>query len=220
MDPNNNNDDNLFSQESIFDSAKNIEKQSAFQKDAQVQKQTNCVLGKFIRSITNKLNEYDEARANKKIQDEMRAIFEQQEDVIKLLMQCGCKLQYINNTLIKITWERFNLQGLINLAPAEGEEALDEGAQKIVRQMFSVIRSSDNMEDSIDRLESEGFYPVGELEKQDAIIEGKKCTVLVGTFQNDAGETRKIYFYNGTEVFLSDQSQQPDQQTPPDKPEK
>ena len=51
-------------------------------------------------------------------------------------------------------------------------------------------------------MESEGFYPVGSLEKVTAIIEDKECEVLAGKFQNKEGQERQIYFYNGQEVFL------------------
>jgi len=197
MDPNN---DNLFQNESIFQSAKNFEDSMSANLKQQAQPQNTGLLGKFVKTITNKLNEYDEYRDNKKLQSQIGKIFEKEEKTLELLMNFGCKLEYNGPTKINIIWDKYKLKGQINL-DSKCSEPFDAEAKKILGIIVNTILSSNNMENTIDRLEAEGFYPVGELENQTAILENKEVEVLIGTFENSAGETRKIYYYNGKEVF-------------------
>lgn len=194
----NNNDEN-FQSESIFQSAKNYE-ENIQKYPEQYSGESNGLFSKLVRTVTEKLNEYDTQKETKKFQETVQNALESDKDTIELLAKCGCKIQFTSNNKLLIRCDKYNLMGTIDMA-AEGLDKLDDGAKKIIRILYEVKTGSENMEDCIDKLEAEGFYPVGNLEKKEMMLEGKKCTVLAGTFQNNARETKKLYFYHGKQVF-------------------
>ena len=160
---------------------------------------------KLFKAISEKIKEFDSQKEIKDLQKKAEELFKGNEDIIQLLHSFGCFFK-IEENYIELSCEKFNLSGKI-ITNENNEMEFDEDAEQILRYISQIIVSSNNMEDSLDYMEQNGFYPVGELEKHKAIIEGKECEVLVGTLKNDKGETKQVYYYNGKEVFLSDNNQ-------------
>lgn len=197
-----NGDENLFDNESIFQSAKDFS-ENYIQKDVLDTQNPHAggFMSKLISKISSKISEYEDKVSFEKLKNEVVKTLEKEADILALLMKFGCKLNYISKTNMEIECEQFNLKGHINLKAEKEEDIFDENALEIIKRITYKVYSSNNLEEVINRLEGEGFYPVGELTEIEAMISDKQRKVLMGVFQNTAGETKKIYFYNGQEVF-------------------
>lgn len=196
-----NNDENLFDDESIFQSAKDFSDNYTAKPVVNPNPQGNGLMSKLISSISNKISEYEDKIENEKYKRQLTKMFEKDADIFEILSKFGCKIKCINATYLEIKSEPLNLIGHINLAAQKEEEIFDENAKRIMRNIAYVTYNKNQLEDIIDVMESEGFYPVGALEIVEAILSGEKCEVHVGKFQNENGEERTIYFYNGQQVF-------------------
>lgn len=211
------NDNNFNMEDSIFeDSSTNTESKNVtdvipenneyynqlfIEKEIESEKKANksSFATKIFSAISSKLDDMDINKENKKLQSAADKLFQGNEDILKLLYNFGCNF-VINNDYIEFSCKKFNLTGKI-VSNENNEMIFDENAELILKYISQIIISSNRLEDTLDFQETNGFYPVGELEKQTAILAGKECEVLVGTLQNNKGEVKKVYYYNGQEVF-------------------
>ena len=188
--------------DSIFDD--NLLKQNQIQVNTPEQQysniQTGSIVSKLFDVVSEKINEISDKQKLQKLQKEASKLFEGNEDIFRLFYMFGCELIY-KKKYIELSCPTIKLKGKITIN--ENNEAnFDENVMKIFEHITNIITSSNNLENTIDSLEAEGFYPIGELENKTIEINGENIEVMVGTLQNQNGETKNVYFYNGREIFL------------------
>lgn len=193
-----NDDRNFNNDESIFeDSSSTQDRMESLKADLkEIPVENNSVITKFFDSIAVKLQD----NKLKKLQNEAEEMFKDTSSFLELLCNFGCFLEY-NKDFIEISCKNIDKKGKI-LISKKKEIEFDDGAKEILSHIATLINRTDALHDIINKYEQQGFYPVGELEKENAIINGKECVVLTGVLENDRHEQKRIYYYNGQELFL------------------
>ena len=194
------NQDNGFNNnESIFTSLNNQPNLSGFQDNLQnVQIRSNSVIGNFIDSISNKIEEFKAL----KLQKEAQKVFEETGPFLRLLNEYGCVVE-LKPDCINVDCVPLKRKGVISIKEDKSLE-YDDDMKYIFSHIANLINRSDSLSDIITKYEEQGFYPIGELTKEKAIINGKECEVLVGTLENLQKEQKTIYYYEGQELFLGE----------------
>jgi hypothetical protein len=187
--------------DSIFDNSEGKDKLAnslLAQHIKDVEIKDDGIVARFFESVSAKLSE----NKSKKIQKEAEKILSDSTSFFQLLYDFGCSLIY-DKDFIEIYCEQINIKGKITVTK-DKEFEFDENAKEILTYIANVINRSNSLHDIISKYEEQGFYPIGELKKETAIINGNECEVLVGTLENDKKEQKTIYYYNGNELFLGE----------------
>ena len=136
--------------------------------------------------------------ANKKEKTELEKVVKENEELFKILMKYGCELVMQEDGAI-INYPKMKLSGKIIVKNNQVE--FDEDVKKIFQYIAQFEAKSGNLEQIIDSYEAQQFYPTGNLEKQTVTYQGKEVEVMVGTFMNPQKKIKKVYIYNGREIF-------------------
>lgn len=158
------------------------------------------LLSKLVNKISDKIDEFSDKdkKEQKKLQKIAQQFADENEDFIGLMASFGCVFVALEDC-IELHCEQFNLVGKITQNEKK-ENILDENAKKILYIISKIVTNIEKIDNSMDKNEEDGFYPVGELEKQTIKINGEEKEVFSGTLMNEKGETKQIYFLNGREV--------------------
>lgn len=159
----------------------------------------NSVLAKLFEIFFSKVEGFQESRKQKALKRYVENVLKNQEEFFILLNSFGCTLD-INGRETTINCKQINLSGKM-IQDDNGEFSFDENTMKILQYIVNTILATNSIDSLIDEYEQKGFYPVGNLSKEKAILEGQEVEVLVGTFVNTNGEQRKVYLYNGKQIF-------------------
>lgn len=163
----------------------------AIQDDGLLSKLIN-ILGAFSKTSSKQNKE------TKKLQKLADNLFKDNEDILMLLNDFGCTMT-IQDDYIEFKSERFDMTGKISLN-SDKEPEFDDNALKILKSIAFVMENVNHADSRLEDNEKEGFYPVGDLEKQVIMLSGKETEVMKGTLANSSGAVRYVYFYNGKEV--------------------
>ena len=136
--------------------------------------------------------------AEKKEQDRFESVIKENEELFLILSKYGCNIVMESDGII-INYPKMDLSGKFTLNNDTAE--FDENAKKIFQYIAQFEVQSGKLEQIIDSYEAQQFYPTGNLEKQTITYEGKEIEVMVGTFMNPQKEVKKVYIYNGKEIF-------------------
>ena len=190
------NQDNMMdNNESIFTSLN--QQQAEAQRGIQdVQIQGNSVISNFFDAVSSKIEEFKTL----KFQRDAKKIFEETGPFLRLLNEYGCVIE-LNADRIVVDCVPLKKKGVISVNKDKSLE-YDDDMKYILSHIANVINRSDSLSDIITKYEEQGFYPIGELTKEKAIINGEECEVLVGTLENERNEQKTIYYYKGQELFL------------------
>ena len=195
------NNDNGMGNNSIFDSPSDVNS-----KDAGALNGVNgtgysetSFITKFFESVSGILKAQKDKNLLKKA-DEM---IEESGSFLNLLNNFGCKISVCVD-FIDISCEELKLAGRTTVNEKK-ELVFDENTKTILTYIANVINRTNSLHDIITKYEEQGFYPIGELEKEKAIINGQECEVLVGKLENSDKEQKTIYYYNGQELFLGEE---------------
>ena len=155
-------------------------------------------LSDMLNKLSSTLLKGMKADKNTIKQEDFDKFIAQNGEFLFMLTSCDCKIKFTDKYL-ELQCEPLNLTGKIFMGTKDQFQP-DENATKIFKYIANIANKMNGMELTMNRLEKEGFFPVGELKKQTVNVEGKPTEVMVGTLKNDKGETRTIYFNNGTEI--------------------
>lgn len=167
---------------------------------------SNNFIYNIIDSISDKLEEFAkknktdrEIKALKKFAENKLA---GREAVLKLFKAFDCHLTVMDKC-VEFSCKQLNMTGKITFDKNQ-KAIFDETTINIFRTIAEIISNSNSLEDVIDKYEEQGFYPIGNLEKQTVTVDGKPKEVMVGTLQNQQGEQKKIYYSEGKEIFIDE----------------
>lgn len=192
------NDDNIINNnESIFSTLQESQNQQIQNGLSDIRIHDNNIIKKFFEAVSEKLNEFK----LQKTQKDIEKIFSEVGPFLRFLYDYGCTAELKNDGII-IVCESLNKKGTLTVNKDKSVE-LDDDAKEIFNHVANLINKTNSLTEILNKYEEQGFYPVGELKTEKAIIDDKECEVLVGTLENDKKETKTIYYYNGKEVFLS-----------------
>jgi len=192
------NDDNIINNnESIFSTLQESQNQQIQSELSDIRIHDNNIIKKFFEAVSEKLNEFK----LQKTQKDIEKIFSEVGPFLRFLYDYGCTAELKNDGII-IVCESLNKKGTLTVNKDKSVE-LDDDAKEIFNHVANLINKTNSLTEILNKYEEQGFYPVGELKTEKAIIDDKECEVLVGTLENDKKETKTIYYYNGKEVFLS-----------------
>ena len=164
---------------------------------------SNNFIFNIIDSISEKLGDIAAKNKSEKEQKEIQKFaqnkFAGREEIIKLFVSFGCHLTIMRD-YVELYCEQFDIRGKITFGK-DGQVVFDDNTIQIFRIISEIVSNSNSLEDIIDSYEKIGFYPVGALEKQMLNVEGQEVEVLVGVLENQQGTQKKIYYYDGREIF-------------------
>lgn len=163
------------------------------------------LLGNFINSIKNKLDETKRNKEQQNIQEELQDFVNQNTETILILKSFGCKLTFLSLNAIEIYSEEFHIKGHIYTQNDNVE--MDEECKKLFSIISKIISGGYRIEDILNKYESEEFYPYGEIEQIPIRYKGTDITASKGTLMNPKGETRTIIFYKGYEITPDDETE-------------
>lgn len=159
--------------------------------------------GSRLSAILNKLSTTFLNNAKSSQENDYKELFEkfikENEEFFNYIVAANCKIKF-SEKFLELQCEPLKLSGKIFIGN-DGQFQPDANANAILKHVAEVSVQKNNLESTIDNLEKEGFFPVGELKRQIVNIEGKPTEVMVGVLKNDKGETRIVYFRDGAEVI-------------------
>lgn len=164
------------------------------------------LLGTFLNSIKNKLDETKRYKEEKNLQEELQNFVDQNEETILILKSFGCKLTFLSLNAIEISSEEFNIKG--HIYTKDDTVEIDEECKKLFAIISTIISGGYRIEDTLNKYEQEEFYPYGEIEQIPVTYKGTEIKASKGTLMNPKGETRTIIFYRGYEITPDDETKE------------
>lgn len=191
-------DNILNNNESIFSTLANQQSAEVIPENLQnIKIHENNFIKNFFDSVSSKLKEVK----MKKEQEEAEQILNEIVPFLRMLYDYGCTID-LNIDGIIIKCDFLNKTGKLTINKDKSVD-VDDSAKEILQHVANLINKTGSLSDIIGKYEEQGFYPVGELTKEKAIINGEECEVFVGILENNKKEKKTIYYYNGNELFLS-----------------
>ncbi len=191
---------------SIFDDLKNQAATPPQMEIPPVPAQQESLLGSFINSVKNKLDEAKQKKLEDKNFEELNNLVDTNSETLIILKSFGCKITLRALDLIEVDCDEFKLKGFMQIKDEKVE--MDENCQQIFRTISEIISSGYRIDEILSKYESEEFYPYGEIEQIKVTYKGTEIKASQGTLMNPKGETRKIIFYRGYEITPDDESEQ------------
>lgn len=151
---------------------------------------------RFFDSISSCLLNTNENKEKEKLQKQLKKLVKENEALFPLLKSFDCKFIYKGDS-IELYCGRFNLSGSISVSSGN-KITYDKNFLKILQGIAKVIKSSDNLNNILNKYEKEGFYPSGTPKELE--INGKK--VLAGTLKNKEGKQILIDIKTGAEITV------------------
>ena len=150
------------------------------------------IFEKLIKKPLNKA-------AEKQYKNQIGKMVKENEEIFAIFIKYGCMMTMAEDGVI-IEYPPFKLSGKVTIK--ENEPAVfDDGAMAIFQQLAKLIAHNDKIEDFVNSYEEQGYYPVGDLEKETVVYKGQNVEVLKGVLANPDKKLKKyVYFYKGREI--------------------
>lgn len=160
--------------------------------------------GENLSDMLNKLSSklltgFQNQKEENSLKQFMEKAIKENEAFFSLLTENNCKLKF-SERFVEIDCEPLNLVGKIFMYN-DAQLKPDLNAQKIFKYLADKSLQKKDIENPLEELEKEGFYPVGELKKMTIKVNGEQTEVMAGMLVNNNKETRTIYFKDGKQVF-------------------
>lgn len=161
------------------------------------------LLGNFINSVKNKLEEAKLKRLEDKNFEDLNNLVDTNSETLIILKSFGCKITVRATNLVEVDCDEFQLKGFMHIND-DGVE-MDENCQQIFKTISEIISGGYRIDEILSKYESEEFYPYGEIEQITITYKGQEIKASKGTLMNPKGETKRIIFYKGYEILPDDE---------------